>query len=239
MKKSLISLFTIVAVVFLSLVSFPETVYAELSATETEFTVPQGGSYSIGVTRYGYVGCYLVGNTSQKTYIVHPDDREDRKLAVYVGLDEQAATFHIYIYSSYSDENLDIVVNVNRIYGDTYVGAGKTTNTTTTNSTNTMFPVAYTNGTTGTLQLLNGNKRGLFYSTEGNPIASFSVQDSNKNAMAMSVGAEMVYINGMYYITVNTNRGGKIYMTATDMEAIRAYGVYGLYLNGNYLGWEN
>ena len=241
MKKRILSIITAFVLIIVSLNLTSITSFAELYATQSEMTIPQGGYASIGIAREGTIGCYLVGKTSSYTYIVQPENDPNNNLTIHVGLDEQSATLHIYVYTSYNDESLDIIVNVNRIYGTTFVKSQNSTTSTTTvsaNPQNALLPVVYTNGTTGTLQLLDGNKRGLFYSTEGNPIASFSVKDNNGNAMVLSVGAQLVYVNGMYYLTVNTPRGGHVYMTTTDAEAIRAYGVYGLYLNGGYTGWE-
>lgn len=240
MRKKMISILCTVLLAIACLHTSAITGYATLTASEIEMTIPQGGTHSIGITRDGTIGCYLVGNTSSYTYIVQPEDDPNNCLTIHVGMDEQSATLHIYVYTAYNNESLDVIVNVNRIYGTTYVKSQSSTSTTTAsaNPQNALLPVVYTNGTTGTLQLLDGNKRGLFYSTEGNPIASFSVKDNNGNALVLSVGAQLVYVNGMYYLTVNTPRGGHVYMTTTDAEAIRAYGVYGLYLNGGYTGWE-
>ncbi len=239
MSKKIISIISTIALLVCCICFIPITSHAELNASEMEMTIPQGGTHSIGIGRDGTIGCYLVGNTSSYTYIVEPDRDPNQSLTIHVGLDEQSATLHIYIFTSYNNESLDIIVNVDRIYGTTYVKSQNTTTTTASaNPQNALLPVVYTNGTTGTLQLLDGNKRGLFYSTEGTPIASFSVKDKNGNALVLSVGAQLVYVNGMYYLTVNTPVGGRVYMTTTDAEAIRTYGVYGLYLNGGYTGWE-
>lgn len=238
MRKSLISIILSVILAIGSFALVPSTSYASLWASEMEMTIVQGGSHSIGIGRDGTIGCYLVGNTSRYTYIVQPEDTSNGNLDIHVGIDEQSATLHIYVYTAYNNESLDIIVNVNRIYGDLYVNNGNTTTSTSSNPMNALVPVVYNNGTTGTLQLLDGNKRGLFYTTDGTPIASFSVKDKNGNALVLSVGSEVVYVNGMYYLTVNTSKGGRVYMTTTDAEAIRTFGVYGLYLNGGYTGWE-
>jgi len=207
----------------------PLTVHAEspLYITENAVTIKQGENHTIGLEAVNYVSYYIVGSTSSSTYVTVPSTQNGGELTVYVGKDEQANTFHVYIYlDGWGGTYVDLEVNVMKVYSP--IAAVDATAPTT-------IAVPYADGTNGTPSLTTENKIGMFYTAAGTAMASFSVKNDSGKLMQLTLGN--VVTNGANYITVKTPTAGTINISASDKAVLQAQGIAGLYLNGKYVNW--
>ncbi|MCR5099936.1 MAG: hypothetical protein K6B41_01120 [Butyrivibrio sp.] len=193
-----------------------------ISVTESVLTISQGDYYRIGMSATNYVSYFIVGSTSSQTKVSVPTTENGGDVIVYVGEDETANTFHVYIYLDGTSIYADVEVNVQKTYS-------KTTAVDPTASTSLSV-------NTTTLTLTNEKKVGLFTKSDNTAVAQFSVSNSNGSLMQLTLG-QVVIANGGYYITVDTPTAGTVNISETDKYALQSIGILGLYLNGTYVNW--
>ena len=212
---------------------FNMTAFAEYEAespiwlSQNSLTIQQGESSEIYVYSTNYISFFLVGNESSATTASYSGSYTGGTLKVNVASDENANTFHIYVYldgclGCYRDLEINVQKTVSKIAA-------------VDNTAATTIIVPYTDSTFGTLTLTNEKKIGVFYTESGAPMASFSISNSSGKLMQLTLGAIMS--NDSNYVTVKTPASGTISISESDKAVLQAHGIAGLYLNGAYVNW--
>jgi hypothetical protein len=206
--------------------------------SDTQLTISQGDQASISIrAKYDY-DVYIVGNRSKYTYVKTDNQSGDGTVTFVIGPDETSNSIQFWFYARNHGDIFDHVqVDVN-VATKPVLSIGVSPNVSEGLQS---APISLPDGTVGYATLVSGNLLCFVVDAAGNPLATFSVLDTNGKLLPMELGATIPAANGINYLHVDTDEGTKVIdvaITAVDRQKLMIRGIAGLYLNHKFVAWK-
>ncbi len=208
---------------------------------EQAITIEPGGSHKSYLEAYSDYTYYIVGSTSEKTYLETNFKSGAQYITYHIGADETGKNITFWFYSC--DEKLGGLahdmfdsVNVTVKCAPVTAQSAPAAPQSKAASSGTSVSAAIAGGKTGSLGLINGSKIAMLYDQNNVAMASFSVSDGTGNMPELSLG-QTVAKDGRNFFAVNTKKGNTVKLSDPDKAVFKAQGYAGICLNGAFIDW--